>query len=244
MTARPRILLVSLRDPDDPMAGHERRCFADAAAVPETQVEVHAIQEGPLTADHLQGPDAVLFGGSGAYSVLGRSPWMPTALDALRRVLDARRPSWSSCFGFQAFALLLGGTVVHDATRTEMGGTQLRLTGAGVADPVTGQLPSTFWAQQGHQDHVIALPAGVVRLATGQPGIEQCFRVEGAPCYASQFHPELDARRVAERFRFYRDHYHRGDPASFDARIAELEASPDTPEMGHVLARLVRGGWR
>lgn len=237
----PRALLVSLREPTDAMAHHERGCFAEAAGLPVGHIVVHPMIDGPLTQSHLHNIDAVFFGGSGAFSVLDDVPWIHAGRDALRRVVDARRPAWASCFGFQGLALALGGEVVRDDARQELGSTWLHLTDAGRADPLTGALPASFWGQEGHHDHVTRLPEGVLRLATGEVSPEQAFRVDGAPFWASQFHPELTVARTVDRFIYYRTHYFQGDPAAADALQAQLEAGEDTPGVRDLLRRLAWG---
>jgi len=181
--------------------------------------------------------DAVFFGGSGAYSVLDDVSWIHDGRDALEEVASLGLKAWASCFGFQGLALALGAEVRRDDALTEMGSTRLSLTDAGRADPVMKVLPSPFWAQEGHHDHVMTLPDGVELMAVGERVRMQAFKVSGVPFYASQFHPELTVQRTVDRFRHYQEHY-------VDARseevLAQLEAGDDTPEMGDVLPRLVR----
>lgn len=238
----PKLLLVSLRDPHDPMAEHERSCVGAVCRVDPAEIVVHTALTDPLHASDLHGVDAVFFGGSGAYSILDPHPWRQDAIDALKRVIDERIPSWASCFGFQGLALALHADVVHDPSRAEMGGVQLQLTDLGAADPLVGMLPRDFWVQSGHQDHVDRLPEGCLQLATGGVGCEQLTKVDGAPFYASQFHPELDVEAIVYRFEFYADHYSHGDPEGFARKLAALQSSPDTPEMVKVLQTLVRQG--
>ncbi|MFM2163382.1 MAG: synthase [Pseudomonadota bacterium] len=240
----PRVLLVSLRDAADPMAVHELACFADQAAVPREAFDVHVMQQGRLPSAGLQAYDAVFFGGSGAYSVLDDVAWIRDGFDALRTVLDARRPAWASCFGFQGLAVALGGEVVRDDARTELGSVRLTLTDAGRACPLMGRLPHAgFWAQEGHHDHVVVLPPGVTRLAVGEVSPEQACRVDGAPFWASQFHPELTARTTVDRFLHYLDLYHpEGGDQGAQATLAALRDGVDSPEVGQLLAWLVREG--
>lgn len=224
------------------MAEHERSCVGAVCRLDPAEILVHTALTEPLHADDLLGVDAVFFGGSGAYSILDPHPWRQGAIDALKRVIDARLPAWASCFGFQGLAMALDAEVVHDPARAEMGGVQLQLTAEGSADPLVGMLPRDFWVQTGHQDHVEVLPEGCLRLATGGVGVEQLTRVDGAPFYASQFHPELDVEAIVYRFEFYADHYAQGDPEGFARRLAALQNTPDTPEMVQVLQTLVRQG--
>ena len=63
-------------------------------------------------------------------------------------------------------ARALGGECLNDLPNAELGTIELEITEAGSDDPVFGQLPRVFTAQAGHEDHVIALPADAVLLAS------------------------------------------------------------------------------
>ena len=238
----PRTLLFVLRDLDDPMIAHERQAFAQAADLELEQVEVHAILTGMPDSGRLKAVDAVFFGGSGAYSVFDDVPWMQTGFDVLQEVWERQIPSWASCFGFQALAHALGGEVVRDEDRKELGSTLLHLTEAGARDPLFRALPESFWVQQGHHDVVVRLPDEVELLAKGDRVHAQAFRVRGAPFWASQFHPELRLEQTLERFTFYRDHYF-DNADEFEAARADLARGQETPEVGSLLSRLVRGDY-
>jgi len=235
---RPRALLVSLREPSDPMAAHERRCFAERSRLPLDAVAVHPMTEGRPSRELLRRHDVALFGGSGAYSVLDDVAWIKDGLATLIDVVELRIPAWASCFGFQGLSLAMGGKVVADVQRQELGSVKLSLTDTGKEDPILSVLPPTFFAQQGHHDHVDGLPPGVTLLATGQAIPHQAFKVDGAPFWASQFHPELTAQSTLDRYLHYRRLYSRDTDA--DAELARMKAGVDTPEMGEVLPRLVQ----
>jgi GMP synthase (glutamine-hydrolysing) len=232
----PRDLLISLRDPDDPMAKQELRCFRDTTGLAGLEI-VHAATT-PLD-DRLLGEARVFFfGGSGAYSVLDPHPWVRAMLDFLVRVVDHKVPAWASCFGFQGLSLALGGEVNRDDARQELGAFPIDLTGAAADDPLFGGLPGTFHAQLGHHDHVDRLPAGVTLLATGRKIHNQAFKVDGAPFWATQFHPELNKATTTERWNYYRSHY--ADEAGgleIDRVMAE---SPDTLEIQSVMRTFAR----
>lgn len=240
MSREPRALLISLRDPHDPMAEQERRCFADRSRLPVASVDVHPMAHGKPDRGALRAYDGVFFGGSGAYSVLDDVQWIRDGMAVCVEVAEERIPAFASCFGFQGLAKVLGGEVIRDDDRQELGAYELELTDAGAADPVLGGLPRRFWAQEGHHDHVVRLPPGVTLLATGSGTHLQAFKVDGAPFWASQFHPELTAETTVERFLYYAALY--AAPGTSDRVVAHLRSGIDTPEMGEVLARLVRLG--
>jgi GMP synthase (glutamine-hydrolysing) len=235
----PRALLISLRDPNDAMAMHERECFAERSALALEDVEVHPMVQGRPSVAQLRSFDAIFFGGSGAYSVLDDVPWIRDGIELCLEVVGLRIPAYASCFGFQGLALSLGGEVVRDAARTELGATPLALTEAGEQDSLFRQLPRRFFAQEGHHDHVERVPPGVTLLATGDISRNQAFRVDGAPFWASQFHPELTARTTTARFRYYMDHYLE-EPGRAQEILHHLETGADSSELGGLLARLVR----
>jgi GMP synthase (glutamine-hydrolysing) len=235
----PRALLISLRDVGDPIALQERQCFADRAGLRVEDVHLHPMTTGRPDAATLRTYDAVFFGGSGAYSVLDDVPWIQEGIRLCVDVVELRVPAFASCFGFQGLAVALGGQVIRDAARQELGATDLTLTPAGEADPLFRVLPRRFSAQEGHHDHVERIPPGVTLLATGEVSRHQAFRVDGAPFWASQFHPELTAQTTGVRFRHYVEHYC-DDPAEAEATLARLEAGVDSPEIELLLRRLVR----
>lgn len=227
-------LLISLRDPHDPMARQELRCFVESTGLPDLEL-VHA-SETPLDDRLLDRASMFFFGGSGAYSVLDQHPWVRSMLDFLVVVVDRKVPAWASCFGFQGLALALGGEVNRDDARQELGAFPIDLTPAGAADPLFGPLPASFPAQLGHHDHVDRLPAGVTLLATGRKIHNQAFKVDSAPFWATQFHPELRKATTIERWNYYRSHYAE-HPHEADAIDRVMDESPDTPEVQTVLAR-------
>lgn len=235
--ASPKVLLVSLRDPHDPMAAHEVECFRSQAQLDE--IDVHAMMHGH---PELAGYDAVLFGGSGAYSVLDDHEWIRDAVRVLLEVVDKKIPSWASCFGFQGLSMALGGEVIHDKSRAEMGSAWLMSTPHAASDPVFSVLPTAFWAQEGHHDHVVKLPRGVTRMVTGSAIENQAFRVDGAPFWASQFHPELTRETTLDRFHHYADHYL--TPEQRQPMLAEISRGRDTPEVAQLLVRATRIGGR
>lgn len=222
------------------MAEHERMCFAECARVATSDVQLHFISQQPASIDELERIGAVFFGGSGAYSVLDPHQWIAETIELMLKVIDRKIPAYASCFGFQGLAKALGGVVVHDDSLAEMGSFQIELTADGERDSLFSSLPPTFWAQEGHHDYVKELPEGVTLLATGDRVHAQAFRVNDAPFWASQFHPELTFERTLERFQYYADHYLADDEVSPEDALDKLKGGPNSPEVPELLARLVR----
>jgi len=232
-----RYLLLQVRDPDDPMRRHEVLAFAGALRCEPKQIEVVDLLHRPPGAHDLGRADIVLLGGSGDYSVAEGGPWLEAALDAMRELHAISKPTFASCWGFQAMARAMGGKVVTDPSRAEVGTHHVELTSEGEDDPVLGGLPGRFRAQMGHKDIVDVLPAGAVRLARSDRVANQAFRFEGRPIYCTQFHPELDRDRLLDRVRRYPNYIEQIVGVPIDTFI---ERHTDDDDTGGLLERFVQ----
>ncbi len=198
-----RYLLLQVRLGHDPMREHEVACFTKALDCDAQQIDVvDLINERP-TPSQLATVDAVLLGGSGDFSVVKGGPWLEEALNALREIHLISKPTFASCWGFQAMARALGGTVVSDPARAELGTLPVRLTDHGQADPILGAMGSPFLAHIGHQDTVDRLPEDAVLLASTDRVKHHAFRFAGKPIYCTQFHPELEVQHMIDRLNTY-----------------------------------------
>lgn len=205
MLERLRYLLLQVRNPDDPMREHEVACFSRALHCAPDRIDVFDLLGGCPTVRDLAREDVVLLGGSGDYMVSEGGPWLGPVLEAMQELANLNKPTFASCWGFQAMARALGGHVVRDPARSEVGTHDVTLTDAGRADPVFGALAGagpSFPAQMGHQDVVDRLPTGAVLLAASER-CNQAYHFPGKPIYATQFHPELDMTTLLDRLRRY-----------------------------------------
>ncbi len=206
LTRRLRYLLLQVRNPEDPMRQQEVQCFTRAIGCGEDQMHVFDLLSGVPSLAHLSHFDVVLLGGSGDYSVAAGGPWLPAALETMQELYYTDKPTFASCWGFQAMAKAMGGEVVTDNRRAELGSVVVRLTEAGKQDPIFGSLGEQFLAPMGHQDVVERLPAEAILLASSDAVENQAFRFAGKPIYCTQFHPELDRAAFLERVDAY-PHY-------------------------------------
>ena len=198
-----RYLLLQVRNPDDPMRSQEIGCFARTLRCPREQIRAVDLLSGVPTVEQLDAVDVVLLGGSGDYSVAEGGDWLGVALEAMRELYDLAKPTFASCWGFQAMAKAMGGEVVTDLGRAELGTVPMRLTAAGRKDPVFGALGDTFEVGIGHQDIVVRLPENAVRLASTDIVENQAYCFKGKPIYCTQFLPELNRKEFLERVYAY-----------------------------------------
>ncbi len=232
-----RLLLLQIRNPGDPMRDQEIGCFATAAGVDRDQIMPWDLIAGPPDSGLLQQSDAVLIGGSGDYSVTREEEWLEASFELLRRLVDESKPTFASCWGFQAMARALGGTVVTDLSRAEVGTHRLTLTECGNSDELFGTLGSDFRGQMGHEDCVTVLPAEAVLLASSSLVKNQAYRVGDRPIWCTQFHPELKREALLTRVLQYPSYIEKiaGVPPERFGEMLE-----DAPETEGLIKRFLR----
>ncbi|WP_454788842.1 glutamine-hydrolyzing GMP synthase [Mycolicibacterium lutetiense] len=138
-------------------------------------------------------PQAIVLSGGPASVYAEGAPRLDPAL------FDLDVPVFGICYGFQAMAQALGGTVEHTGT-SEYGRTELNVTGG----DLHAELPDTQPVWMSHGDAVTAAPDGfnVIASSTGAPvaGFEnRARRLAGV-----QYHPEVlhspHGQQVLSRF--------------------------------------------
>jgi GMP synthase (glutamine-hydrolysing) len=233
-----RVRLIQVRE-RPAVIREEQETFVERCALRPDQFVVTNALTDRLNDALLDGVDAVMIGGAGAYSVTHTYPWTASLVRVVQTCYDRRLPLFGSCWGHQFVARALGGTVIRDVARSEMGTHRVELTDAGRKDPLFGDFPPRFPAQMGHQDRVSVLPPEAVELARSATAPYQAFRIPDRPIYGTQFHSELNVERMQERFVAYRAHYTdvlHSDEA-FDATLAALR---ETPEVDGLLSAFLR----
>jgi GMP synthase (glutamine-hydrolysing) len=214
-------LLLQARDDSDPIKPTEVECFLRVGEFNPADLETRSLFDPVDSLDSLVARKAVFVGGSGDYSIVRGGPWLDNALQWMATLAKIGRPTFASCFGFQAMALALGGSVVTDLSRAELGTIDLRCTDEGRLDPLFAPLPEVFGGQAGHQDIVERIPDCAVLLAYAEKTHCQAFRLRGLPIYCTQFHPELDLASLVFRIRSYPEYVEKIAGVSF----AEFEDS-------------------
>ena len=223
-----RYLLIQIREPQDPILAQEVECFARAIDCSPAFITQFDLLSQRLTEEALEVSDAVLIGGSGDYSAAGESPWLEQTLSDLRLLYDLRKPTFASCWGFQALSRAMGGRCIHDPDHAELGTIDLHLTEAGKRDRLFGQLKNPCRGQAGHEDHIVELPPGAVLLASSELVVNQAFKFTDAPIYCTQFHPEIDQKSFLERIETYPQYVQRIAGTSLEEFAKRCDDTPDT----------------
>jgi len=202
----------------------EQECFLERLRLEHDQLIGIDITTSGVDDSLFSEIDALFIGGAGEFSALDNYPWIERAMRLVRQAADRSFPLFGSCWGHQIIARALGGTVVYDPDRSEMGCHPIELTDAGIQDRLFRDFPSAFMANMGHHDRVSKLPPESIELARNESQPFQSFRINGKPIYGTQFHSELDAHRERERLIRYRSFY--------------LDALPDEEEFRSVMTNL------
>jgi GMP synthase (glutamine-hydrolysing) len=234
-----RYLLLQVRNDDDPIVAQEIRCFARALQTQPQRISTISLLKQTPTPEQLAQVDVVLLGGSGHYSATSDAPWLDRTLAALQNLHAIGKPTFASCWGFQAFARALGGEVVHDLSRAEIGTHEVTLTRHGQTDPLFGSLGTTLRGQMGHEDRVSRLPPGATRLASTELVDNQAYRFDDKPIYCTQFHPELNREDLLTRVRAYPSYVERIAGMSLERFEAMCEDSPETESLLRRFVQLV-----
>ena len=150
------------------------------------------------------------------------------------QIIAADHPFMGCCYGLGILAHHLGGDVSKAQYGEPVGPSTCIVTLEAATDPLTTGLPDQWQAFVGHKEAVQALPPGCVHLVSSAPCPFQMIRF-GQNVYATQFHPEADARDFEQRIRIYKDHgYFPPDQAD---SLIEVCHSADVTIPGEILRR-------
>ncbi|MCX6433417.1 MAG: glutamine-hydrolyzing GMP synthase [Actinobacteria bacterium] len=167
------------------IARRVREAHVYSEIVPHTMSVAEIVARRPVAVILSGGPSSVYAPGA---------PYLDPAL------FDTGIPVFGICYGFQAMAQALGGTVARTGL-SEFGRTPLRITDPGV---LFADLPTELNVWMSHGDSVAKAPAGfqVAAMSDGAPVaafVDADRRLAGV-----QFHPEVlhseSGQRVLEHF--------------------------------------------
>ncbi len=227
-----RILYLQIRN--DPVTRvEELQEFARHSQLNEKQFTILNVFDEPIfSSDCADAYDAVFVGGSSDASVLkpDQYPFIHPAKKLLKHCAEQSIPVFASCFGFQLGVEALGGIVIHDPQRMEMGIYPMQLTPAASEDQLFADIPDPFLVVSGHKERAIKLPPHTQLLAFTERCPYHAFKVMDKPFYGFQFHPEVDHHDLAARITRYQDRYLESDGA-LQSILDNLHPTPESNQL-------------
>ncbi|MEM7088984.1 MAG: glutamine amidotransferase [Pseudomonadota bacterium] len=207
-----QFLILQLR-PETDASDAEFAAILDKTGLPPERARRIRLDRDELPAglDVTDYAGVIVGGGPGCVS---DDPAAKSALDTrietailglMPQVTAHDHPFMGCCYGLGILAVHLNGDVSKSRYGEPVGPSACWLTEDGVTDPLTSDLAPRFDAFVGHKEAVQSLPDGCVHLVASEACPIQMVRW-GQNVYATQFHPEADARDFEQRINVYKDH--------------------------------------
>ncbi len=238
-----RFLILQLRPETDASDAEYASILDKTGLSPE---QTHRIrldcEDLPAGLDVTDYAGVIVGGGPGCVS---DEPETKSALDAkiegavmglMPQITAQDHPFMGCCYGLGVLAAHLGGDVSKARFGEPVGPSSCRLTDDGASDPLTAGLTPEFDAFVGHKEAVQALPDGCVHLVASDPCPFQMIRW-GQNVYATQFHPEADAKDFEQRINIYKHHGY--FPPEDAQRLIDICNAADVTQPGEILRRFV-----
>ncbi len=167
-----------------------------ARRVREARVYSEVVPHSTPVADLLaRNPAAIILSGGPSSVYADGAPGLDPAL------LEAGVPVFGMCYGFQAMAQALGGTVEQTGSR-EYGNTSAAI--AGIDSTLFSGQPTTQAVWMSHGDSVTRAPAGATVTASTAGAPVAAIEDDERRLYGVQWHPEVlhseQGQRVLENF--------------------------------------------
>ena len=238
-----RFLILQLR-PETDASDAEYASILDKTGL--TPAQTHRIrldcEDLPEGLDVTDYAGVIVGGGPGCVS---DHPSTKSTLDAkiegavmglMPQITAQDHPFMGCCYGLGVLAAHLGGDVSKARFGEPVGPSECRVTEDGASDPLTAGLSSKFDAFVGHKEAVQSLPEGCVHLVASDPCPFQMIRW-GQNVYATQFHPEADAKDFEQRINIYKHHGY--FPPEDAQRLIDICNAADVTQPGEILRRFV-----
>jgi GMP synthase (glutamine-hydrolysing) len=121
-----------------------------------------------------------------------RYDFVLSVVELTKEIIASEKTLLGICFGHQLIAKIMGGTVIRDEAREEIGWTKLKVIEKN-SRLLTG-IPDEFEAFEYHTDRVAIAPKGAkILMKSDQVDIE-ALEYPGRPIFSIQFHPEYSGK--------------------------------------------------
>lgn len=177
--------------------------FGSLAVESKLSLEIASFADQEPPELSLEAYDAVIvFGGSQQVDQEQEHPWLLLEKRFIRETIDRRIPLLGVCLGAQLIAEQAGAWV-GPSQYVRRGWHDVAVAPEADGDPVVGGMPTPFTTVVWHS-YEFRLPPGATPLASTSTSL-QAFRLEQAPVWAVQFHPEVEPDGLARWVQTYRE---------------------------------------
>ncbi|MCB1397725.1 MAG: type 1 glutamine amidotransferase [Rhodobacter sp.] len=156
-----------------------------APAAPGWTITGYKVSAGEAP-DSLDGIDGIMISGSVA-SVNDADPWVARLLDLIRQAVTRHIPIYGTCFGHQAVAKALGGSVGDNPQGWVLGRYETRVHAPA---PWMEGLTGPMGLHAAHKEQVVTPPPGAT-IHAGTPEVPYGHMSVGPRVFTTQYHPEL-----------------------------------------------------
>ncbi len=161
---------------DHPRDGEKFQILLNEAR-PDWTFEIFTVKDGVFPND-ISGFDGFIITGSPA-SVRDGDGWIDQLAELIRDIAAKKKPMYGACFGHQAIAAALGGTIDYNPGGWVLGTVETTIN----AD-------SSLLIYGAHKEQVMTLPKGAEVSAT-TPGCPIAGFTIGGHVLTTQYHPEM-----------------------------------------------------
>ncbi len=174
-------ILVTNTDESRFAQGHPRDGAKFAALLgplrPDWRFSTFSVKDDVFP-DTLSGIDGIIITGSPA-SVHDPDPWVARLLSLIPQIMAKGIPLFGACFGHQAIALALGGTVQSNSDGWVLGTVATKMQGIGAVNLYAA-----------HLEQVTSLPPNA-QVVGSTPGCPIAAMQFGPSVLTTQYHPEM-----------------------------------------------------
>ncbi len=206
-----KFLILQLR-PEAPAADNEYQAILDKGGLAAERT--HRIrldcEDIPADLDPADYAGVIVGGGPGCVSDAEdkKSPVEKriesSILSLMPEITGRDLPFMGCCYGIGILGHHLGAPVTKERYGEPVGTSTCRLTDDGRDDAMLAGCPDVFDAFVGHKEALQVLPEDCVQLLASDPCPYQMVRYK-QNVYATQFHPEADAKVFELRTHIYKD---------------------------------------
>jgi len=156
-----------------------------APVLPGLKLEVFSVKDGVFPTGDVGEFDGYIVTGSPA-SVNDGLDWQAGLSALIRQIEAARVKLFGACYGHQAIAIALGGTVTMNPQGWTFG-----VVESDVFNPAPWMKGGKIWLNAAHEEQVSNPPENA-RILAARPGCAIGGLAIGAHVFTTQYHPEID----------------------------------------------------